>query len=99
MAESNGEFSFKMTGQAQESIDSGIRVISYWEGTATGFGAVFDDLGEVARRVNLTMPGRRFNLTTPASVFGPERQTPLADRFVGHHDPALREEIFDVPAN
>jgi hypothetical protein len=63
------------------------------------FGAVFDDLGEVARRVNLTMSGRRFNLTTPSSVFGPERQTPLADRFVGHHDPALREEIFDVPAN
>jgi len=44
MAESNGEFSFKMTGQAQESIDHGIRLISYWEGTATGFGAVFGTL-------------------------------------------------------
>ena len=44
MAESNGEFSYKMTGQAQESIDNGIRVISYWEGTATGFGAVFGTL-------------------------------------------------------
>ena len=33
-----------MTGQAQESIDHGIRVISYWEGTAAGFGAVFGTL-------------------------------------------------------
>ena len=44
MAESSGEFSLEMKGQAQESIDHGIRIISYWEGTATGFGAVFGTL-------------------------------------------------------
>ena len=44
MAESSGEFSLEMKGQAQESIDSGIRLISHWEGTATGFGAVFGTL-------------------------------------------------------
>ncbi len=44
MAESSGEFSLEMKGQAQESIDNGIRLISYWEGTATGFGAVFGTL-------------------------------------------------------
>ena len=44
MAESSGEFSLEMKGQAQESIDNGIRLISHWEGTATGFGAVFGTL-------------------------------------------------------
>ena len=44
MADSNGEFSLEMKGQAQESIANGIRLISHWEGTATGFGAVFGTL-------------------------------------------------------
>ena len=44
MPDSSGEFSLEMKGQAQESIANGIRLISHWEGTATGFGAVFGTL-------------------------------------------------------
>ena len=44
MAESSGEFSLEMKGQTTESIDNGVRLISNWEGTATGFGAVFGTL-------------------------------------------------------
>ena len=44
MAESSGEFSLEMKGQTTESIDNGVRLMSNWEGTATGFGAVFGTL-------------------------------------------------------
>ena len=45
MADSIGEFSLAFTGGEQEKTDSGgIRVISHWEGTATGFGTVFGTL-------------------------------------------------------
>lgn len=33
----------------------------------------------------------------PSSVVESEGQAPLPDRFVRNRDPALREEIFDVP--
>lgn len=33
----------------------------------------------------------------PAAINGPELDTPQADRFAADDDPALGQEIFDIP--